>query len=220
MDREILKKIPLFRSVSPEDAERMLGCLNAVRRRYEPEERILWAGQAAERLGAVLEGKVQIIREDEDGTRTILAGAGPGELFAEAFACAGGATLPVSVLAMTPCEVLLIEPGRIATGCSATCACHSRLIANMLTVLADKNLFLNRRLGHLSKRSTRDKLLSYLEEQAAGRADEFTIPFTRAELADYLCVERSAMSTVLSRLRAEGLVETRGRRFRLHTHPH
>ena len=72
MDREILKKIPLFRSVSPEEAERMLGCLNAVRRRYEPEERILWAGQAAERLGAVLEGKVQIIREDEDGTRTIL----------------------------------------------------------------------------------------------------------------------------------------------------
>ena len=191
MDREILKKIPLFRGVSPEEAERMLGCLNAVRRRYEPEERILWAGQAAERLGAVLEGKVQIIREDEDGTRTILAGAGPGELFAEAFACAGGATLPVSVLAMTPCEVLLIEPGRIATGCSATCACHSRLIANMLTVLADKNLFLNRRLGHLSKRSTRDKLLSYLEEQAAGRADEFAIPFTRAELADYLCVERS-----------------------------
>ena len=62
--------------------------------------------------------------------------------------------------------------------------------------------------------------LSYLEEQAAGRADEFAIPFTRAELADYLCVERSAMSTVLSRLRAEGLVETRGRRFRLHTHPH
>lgn len=131
------------------------------------------------RLGAVLEGKVQIIREDEDGARTILAGAGPGELFAEAFACAGGATLPVSVLAMTPCEVLLIEPGRIATGCAATCACHSRLIANMLTVLADKNLFLNRRLGHLSKRSTRDKLLSYLEEQAAGRADEFAIPFTR-----------------------------------------
>ena len=143
MDREILKKIPLFRGVSPEEAERMLGCLNAVRRRYEPEERILWAGQAAERLGAVLEGKVQIIREDEDGARTILAGAGPGELFAEAF-----------------------------------------------------------------------------EEQAAGRADEFAIPFTRAELADYLCVERSAMSTVLSRLRAEGLVETRGRRFRLHTHPH
>ena len=64
MDREILKKIPLFRGVSPEEAERMLGCLNAVRRRYEPEERILWAGQAAERLGAVLEGKVQIIRED------------------------------------------------------------------------------------------------------------------------------------------------------------
>lgn len=216
MNRKILEKIPLFRGIPPEEAERMFPCLNAVRRRCEPEERILWAGRPADRLGAVLEGRVQVIREDEDGNRTIVAGLEPGDLFAEAFACAGGALLPVSVLAVTPCEVLFLDPGRIVTGCASTCACHARLIANMLAVLADKNLLLNRRLGHLSQRSTRDKLLSYLREQAPGGAGEFTIPFTRAELADYLCVERSAMSAVLSRLRAEGLVETRGKSFTLH----
>lgn len=218
MNRNIWEKIRLFHGIPPEDAERLFGCLNAVRRRYEPAERILWAGQRADRLGVVLEGRAQVIREDEDGNRTILAEAQPGDLFAEAFACAGGAMLPVSVLAVTPCEVLLLESCRIMTGCASTCACHARLMANMLAVLAGKNLFLNRRLGHLSRRSTRNKLLSYLEEQAAGHRGEFSIPFTRAELADYLCVERSAMSTVLSRLRAEGLIEVRGRHFTLHTH--
>ena len=220
MDREILKKIPLFRGVSPEEAERMLGCLNAVRRRYEPEERILWAGQAAERLGAVLEGKVHD-HPGRRGRRPDHSGrSGPRRVVCRGLRLCGRG----DAACLGPGHDALRSPAyRTRSHCHRVRG-HLRLsfpavFANMLTVLADKNLFLNRRLGHLSKRSTRDKLLSYLEEQAAGRADEFAIPFTRAELADYLCVERSAMSTVLSRLRAEGLVETRGRRFRLHTHP-
>lgn len=86
----------------------------------------------------------------------------------------------------------------------------------MLAVLADKNLLLNRRLRHLSKRTTREKLLSYLSEEAAAHGGrEFDIPFDRQGLADYLCVERSAMSAALSRLRGEGLLETRRSHFRL-----
>ena len=214
----ILRSVPLFDGIRPDEWERMLGCLGAVHRRYPAGEFILMAGQPADRVGVLLEGRAQVLREEFSGARTILTALAPGDLFAEAFACAsgGGRTLPVSVLATSDCRVLLIDYRKIITACPSACDFHARLVRNMLAVLADKNLLLNRRLRHLSKRTTREKLLSYLSEEAAAHGGrEFDIPFDRQGLADYLCVERSAMSAALSRLRGEGLLETRLSHFRL-----
>ena len=153
----ILRSVPLFDGIRPDEWERMLGCLGAVHRRYPAGEFILMAGQPADRVGVLLEGRAQVLREEFSGARTILTALAPGDLFAEAFACAsgGGRTLPVSVLATSDCRVLLIDYRKIITSCPSACDFHARLVRNMLAVLADKNLLLNRRLRHLSKLTTR-----------------------------------------------------------------
>lgn len=218
LEEAVLRRVPLFRGIPEEEWGQMWECLHAQKQRYSPGEVILLAGQPADRVGILLEGQAQVIREEFSGSRTILTALSPGDLFAEAFACASGEhkTLPVTVLSVAESTVLLIDYRRILHTVPAGCTFHDRLVENMLAVMADKNLMLNRRLGHLSKRTTREKLLSYLSEQATlhGSAS-FSIPFNRQELADYLCVERSAMSAVLSRLRAEGVLETERNRFTL-----
>ena len=215
---EILLASPLFRGITGEELERLLPCLGGGARSYSAGAAILPAGTPAGQMGLVLSGRVQVAREEFSGHRSLLAELEPGELFAETFACApalpGG--LPVTVLAAEDCAVLLLDLHRVAETCPTSCPFHARLVRNLLGVLAGKNLALNRRMVHLSRRSTREKLLSYLSEQAAmAGGTEFSIPFDRQGLADYLCVERSAMSAVLSRLRAEGVLETRRNRFKL-----
>lgn len=215
---EIAGSSPLFRGVGTEELEGMLRCLNAGVRRYAAGSAVLRAGQRAEQVGLVLSGRMQVVREEFSGDRTLLAELSVGELFAETFACAPGEVkrLPVTVAAVTDCAALLLDYRRIVRACPNACPFHARLIENMLGVLAEKNMGLNRRLVHLSRRSTREKLRSYLEEQAVLHGSAaFTIPFDRQELADYLCVERSAMSAALSRMQAEGLLETRKSWFRL-----
>ena len=213
---EVLQKCSLFAKISPEDLKSMLHCLDARERQYAAGESIMLAGEPAQAVGLVLEGRVQVALEGTGGERTLLTEARSGDIFAETFACALGAhkELPATVAAASDSVVLLMDYQRIITVCPSACVFHSRLIENMLAVLADKNLLLNRRLGHLSKRTTREKLFSYLREQAqlAG-SQSFDIPFNRQELADYLCVERSAMSAVLSKLQAEGILETQRQHF-------
>lgn len=218
----ILKNVSLFRGINTGCYARMLACLGASPRRFLAGEAILLAGDPADRVGVLLEGRAQVVREELSGSRTILTGLEPADLFAEAFACASGGkkTLPVSVFSVTDSAVLLLDYRRIISASPESCVFHGRLIENMLAVMADKNLMLNRRIGHLSRRTTREKLLSYLSEQAALRGDaEFDIPFDRQGLADYLCVERSAMSAILSKLRAEGVLEYNHSHFRLLTPP-
>ena len=215
---EILESVPLFRGISEGERQQMLDCLRAQQQRFAAGAVILLAGDPADRVGVLLEGRAQVIREEFSGSRTILTGLNPGNLFAEAFACASGEhkTLPVTVLAVAESVVLWMDYRKILRACPAGCAFHHRLVENMLAVVADKNLMLNRRIGHLSKRSTREKLLSYLSEQAALHGSAaFSIPFDRQQPADYLCVERSAMSAVLSKLREEGVLEVERNRFRL-----
>ena len=214
---EILRKVPLFGGICDAERDQMLTCLEARQQRYAAGEIILLAGQPVEVIGILLAGRAQVIREDFSGSRTILTELVPGEMFAEAFVCAGVKALPVTVLSVSECSVLTIDYRRMIQTCPSSCPFHAQMIQNMLAVLANKNLLLNRRMGHLSKRTTREKLLSYLLEQAAAQgSDTFTIPFSRQELADYLCVERSAMSAVLGKLREEGVLSFHRNHFTLH----
>ena len=216
---EQLHCVPLFRGIMESELVELLYCLQAQRKEYQRDEIILSAGQKVDRVGIVLEGWVQIIREDLSGNRTIIAELGSGELFAETFAFATGEAkrLPVMVLSVSSSTVLWIQYRRMVTACASACHYHVRLIENMRGILADKNLLLNRRLGHLSKRSTREKLMSYFEEQALRQGScDFYIPFDRQELADYLCVERSAMSATLSKMQKDGLITVNKNHFILH----
>ena len=202
-----LSGMPLFGGIPPEELSALLGCLNAKKAGYRKQDIILLEGQPVSTAGVVLSGTIRVVKEDYLGNRNILTELAPGDLFAESYACVQADRLPVTVLSVTDSEILWIDYGRIVTTCPSACRFHSRLIENMLKIIASKNIALSRKIEHVSKRTTREKILAYLSDEAAGCGkNEFDIPFGRQEMADYLCVDRSAMSAELGRLRDEGIL--------------
>ena len=216
MNYDRLSQCILFDQIRREDWSAMLGCLGARVVSVEKNQFIFREGDPADYVGIVLEGGVQMVREDYFGNRSILARIGPGGLFGESFACAGVAALPVSVVSVEDSTVLLIDSRRITTPCSNACGFHSQMIFNMMKVVSRKNLMLNQKLEITSKRTTREKLMAYLLHQAKLQGSStFTIPYDRQALADYLGVERSAMSAEISRLKKDGAIDCKGSWFRV-----
>ena len=218
MDRffEEVAACPLFTGIAREPLRAMLRCLDAAPRSYGRGETILAEGDPASRVGVVLRGTVQVVRVDYAGNRSIMSRLGAGELFAEAFACAGVTVMPVTVVAAEVTQALLIDAQRLTHTCAAPCQAHGQMIRNLIGVLADKSLQSIRRLEVNAQRGTRGKLMAYLHMQsrAVGSAT-FVIPYDRQELADYLGVERSGLSTVISQLRREGVIDCARSRFTL-----
>lgn len=213
---EILKKCPLFFQIREEDLLRMLTCLGAKVVPFDKKYTIFTEGRPAKQIGIILSGTAQIIRVDYYGNRSILSELGPSELVGEAFACAEVQSLPVTVVANEPCEVMFIDCAHIIHTCSNNCGFHQQLIFNLMKDLAAKTIAFHQRIEITSKRTTREKLMAYLMTQAQkARSNRFEIPFDRQELADYLEVDRSGLSVEISKLRAEGILESRKRRFEL-----
>lgn len=205
---EVLTNCALFNDTTSEDLVNMLRCLSAKDKFYKKNDFIFLEEDKAEYVGIVITGSVCVIKEDYWGNRAILEKLEPGELFGETYALADIDSLPISVIATQDCEVILIDCKKIIRTCSNCCSFHSKLIDNLLKIVAYKNLALNQKIHHLVQRTTREKLISYLSEQATKyKSNTFKIPFNRQELADYLSVERSAMSNELSKLRDEGIIE-------------
>ena len=213
---EIIKQCPLFAEIDESSLKTLQDCLMAEQHSYRKSEFVFSAGDAVRSVGIVLSGSVHILQEDYWGNRTILDHIPPGGLFGEAFSCAEIDSLPVSVIAVEKTEVLLIDYKRIVTTCSSSCVFHLVLIKNMLNLLAQKNITLTQKMKIITHRTTRERLLAYLSTQAikAGKS-HFTIPFDRQQLADYLSVERSAMSAELSHMQADGLIRTNRSEFEL-----
>ncbi len=213
---EILKKCPLFFGIEDDHLLKMLTCLGARIMAFDKKYTILNEGNPARYIGIILSGSAQVIRMDYYGNRSILTEVGPSELFAEAFACAEMEAVPVSVIANEPGEVMLIDCGHILHTCSNNCGFHQLLIFNLMKDLATKTLVFHQKLEIISRRTTRDKLLTYLDFEAkrAG-SPRFEIPFDRQELADYLEVDRSGLSAEIGKLRKEGILKSRKNQFEL-----
>ena len=213
---EILKCCPLFAQIEEEDLVPMLDCLGAREIEAAKGETVFWEGDPARDVGIVLSGQVQILQEDYYGNRVILGRVTPGELFGESFACAGVEALPVSFVAMERSHILLLDCRRITTSCCNACAFHSRMVFNLLRVMADKNLHFHQKLQITSHRTTREKLMAYLLAQAKLRqTSQFTIPFDRQELADYLGVDRSGLSAEIGKLKTEGVIDCHRSTFKI-----
>lgn len=202
---ESIKNNPLFHGIAFSDFERMLSCLSAKTARYKKDEVILLSGDTVSFVGLILSGSIRIIKEDVYGHSTILAELAAGEIFGEVFACAGISQSPVTVQTAEDSEILFIDYKKIITLCTAACSFHTALIENMLKLIAKKNLMLNQKIEILSKRTTREKLMCFFDMQR-GPVKKFAISFNREELAHYLCVDRSAMSNELCKMRDEGLI--------------
>ena len=212
----ILKKCPLFYNINEESLVRMLGCLGARVESFDRKYTIFPEGMAARYLGIVLSGSVQTVYMDYYGNRSILSESSVGEIFAESCACAEVESMPVSVVANEPCEIMLIDCSHILHTCHNNCGHHQQLIYNLMKDLATKSIMFYRRIEVTSKRTTRDKLMAYLMmcAKSEGRSS-FRIPFDRQELADYLEVDRSGLSAEISKLRREGVIENTKDVFKL-----
>ncbi len=210
----VIKGSRLFSDIRDDEIEAMLDCLSVRSREYAKNDFILRAGERTSSLCVVLSGSVHIIKEDFLGNRNIISEAAPGDIFAESYACVPDVPLGVSAAAAEPSSVMFMDARRILTVCGSACVFHARLMSNLLAVLAEKNLQFSDKLTHMTQRSTRQKLLSYLSAESVRRGSrEFSIPFDRQQLADYLSVDRSALSGELSKMRAEGLLDYRKNRF-------
>jgi len=216
-DRETIAHSHLFEDIPIAQQDTLLSCLNAKKKSYGKDEYVLRAGDKVAEVGIVLSGGVNITKDDFEGNRSILSKAGPGAMFAEAFVCSNADTLPVSVISTEKTEILFIDYKRIATVCSSACGFHNSLINNMMGILARKNVMLTEKVKHTGKRTTKEKLLSYLSTRAikAG-SPTFDIPFNRQELADYLGVDRSAMSAELCKLRDAQILSFERNHFTLY----
>lgn len=207
MDTLFLSKTMLFRGIAPQDIEAMMTCLSAATKTYKRGEVIFSEGDTVSSMGMVLSGSVSIESDDIWGNKSILDRVGAGQVFAETYACMPGEPLMISVVAAEPTEILFMNTAGMFTVCANTCAFHSKLIRNLLSISAHKSLNLSRRIMHTSSKSIRGRLLSYLSFQATKNGcREFDIPFNRQQLADYLSVDRSAMSNELGKMQRDGLI--------------
>ena len=216
MDYHFLSKTILFRGTSPEEVRTMLDCLSAENKQFQRGSVIYHAGDVIHSIGLVLSGSVSIENDDVWGNKSILDKVGPGHVFAETYACVPGEPLMISVVAAEPVEILFLDMSRVLHICSNACDFHSKLIRNLLAISSQKNHNLSRRIFHPSSKSIRGRLLSYLSFQATQHGSrDFEIPFNRQQLADYLSVDRSAMSNELSKMQRDGLLRLERNHFSL-----
>jgi CRP-like cAMP-binding protein len=213
---DVLKKCPLFDNIAAGDLFGMLNCLRAKVVSFDKKYTIFAEGSPAKLIGIILSGSAQIFQVDYYGNRSILSEIGPSEVFAEAFACAELPALPVSVIANEPTEVMLIDCEHILHTCAGHCSYHQQLIFNLMKDLATKTILFHQKIEITSKRTTRDKLLTYLMFQSKKfDSNSFNIPFDRQELADFLEVDRSGLSSEISKLKKEGIIDSRKNYFEL-----
>ena len=212
----VLTRTKLFWGVGEEDIASLLSCLGARKKEYRKGEYILREGEHISDIFILVEGKIHIQKDDYWGNRSILSVISVGEMFGEGYAAPESGALLNDVVAVEDSSVIFFDVKRILTTCSSACRFHNMIVQNMFFAISDKNRKLVQKLGHMSGRTTRAKLISYLSEEAKRQGSSaFTVPFNRQQLADYLCVDRSAMSNELCKMRDEGMIEFEKSRFEL-----
>jgi CRP-like cAMP-binding protein len=212
----VLKRTKLFSGVGDDDISTMLSCLEARLLTYKKGEYVLRQGEHLSDILVLAEGSLHIQRDDYWGNRSILGHIGVGEIFGEAYVAPESGTLLNDVIAVEDSAVFFFDVKRVISTCSSACRFHTMVVQNLFFAISEKNRGLVQKLDYMSRRTTREKLLSYLSEEAKKQnSASITLPFNRQQLADYLSVDRSAMSNELCKMRDEGILEFEKNRFRL-----
>lgn len=216
---DLLLSSDLFSGMNRQELPGLLHCLSVRRMEAGKSALLLREGEPAHEMGLLLSGSAQVFTTDYEGNRSILSAIRPGQLFGEAFACAGVERLPISVMATEDCQALMLDIRRVMTVCDQACPFHQQLIFRLMNIMAHKNLAMLQKVMITSRRSTREKLMAYLQLQAKQQGGRrFTIHFDRQQLADYLEVDRSGLSAELSKMKKEGLIDYYRSNFYLREH--
>ena len=206
----------LFDGMSLEEANAMVECLDGHVISRDKGAAIFVEGSHANRFGVVLSGSLVVVKDGLDGKRIIIKRIGEKELVAAAQAFSGAKIMRVRVEADAPSRILILNAERVCSPCCNGCAFHARLVRNVMRIISAKTLELNAKIEILSHRTTDDRLLAYLHTFAEKcGSNEFDIPFDRQQLADFLCVERSALSAEISRLARAGSFDCHKKHFKL-----
>ncbi|MDY4970797.1 MAG: Crp/Fnr family transcriptional regulator [Lachnospiraceae bacterium] len=212
----ILYETGLFGGIDEDDLQTMLTCLHTREAQYRKGELIFQEGDVIQEAGIVLSGRVHVVQDDFWGNRHIVSIVPEGNMFGEAYACLGNEKLRADVRAEADCRILFLNLQKAMHVCKNTCPFHQKLVKNILYCIAGKNLNLAAKIQHTSRRSIREKVLSYLSEESRKNGSSyFTVPFTRQQMADFLAVDRSALSKELSRMQQDGLIEFERNQFHL-----
>lgn len=204
----VLKKTKLFAGIANDEIASMLLCLDAQVHHYKKGEYVLREGEHLSNIMILVGGRLHIQKDDYWGNRSILEQISMGEMFGEAYIAPESEPLLNDVVAAEDSVVMFFNAKQIITTCSSACRFHTMVVQNLFFSISEKNRKVVRKLSHMSKRSIREKLISYLSEEATRQnSSSFAIPFNRQQLADFLFVDRSAMSNELSKMRKEGLLE-------------
>ena len=203
----ILKHTQLFAGIGENEISAMLNCLQANLRTYQKGDYVFREGERLDKITVLVEGKLLIQKDDFWGNRSIVNVIRIGEMFGEAYIAPESGSILNDVIAEENSVVIFFDVHKILTTCPSACRFHSMIIENLFFAISEKNRKLVQKIGHISKRTTRAKLLSYLSEESKHHnSNHFTIPFNRQQLADFLSVDRSAMSNELGKMRDEGLI--------------
>jgi len=216
MNYFFLQNTPLFHGIREDEIQEMLSCLSAREKTYKKGDIILRASSTVSEVGLVESGSVNIVVNFYWGDSNIFGHVDRGSVFAENYAAIPGQELLCDVVAAENCEILFLDMRNLTTTCTKACHFHNRLVHNLLRIAAQKNLGLSARMMHTAPKTIRDRLLSYLSEQALVHGSaHFQVPFDRQQLADYLGVDRSALSKELSKMQKDGLITYRKNDFTL-----
>lgn len=215
-DFELMKKCPLFDKMDDEELNAILKSPHTKIQDFSKNHTVIAEGSDTDHIGIVLSGTIQIVRNDYYGNRSIIAMINSPQIFAEVFVFSQTETMPVSVISVTDSRIMLIGLKDILNKSSDRSSFYTKLTSNLLRLVTEKNLKLNEKIEIISKRTTREKIMAFLMSQAKlNGSDCFTIPYDRQSLADFLEVDRSAMSAEISKLREEGTIESKRSQFRL-----
>ena len=216
-----IRQCLLFERIDDEDLLKTLNCLKAQILTCEKGKVIFHQGDQPKYFGVLLSGSIHVTVNHLSGEQSIIGPIDVGDLFCETCVCAGEETIPSSFIAACDSVVMILDHARVITGCRNNgCLAHSLLVTNLMRSIARKNLILTQKLSIVTQRTTRDKLMGYLEiQRKQAGSDRFTIPFDRQTLADYLGVDRSALSAEISKLKKLNVIDCRKNEFEILPQP-
>lgn len=199
---------PLFAGIDAADFEGMLGCIGYHVKTYQKGEIIALEEEDINHVGVVMEGSVDMLKEDIWGNRTMLVRTYPQDIFGETFACGEDSLSVVTFAAAENCRVLFLSFCRVMHTCTHACQFHQTLIENMVRLIARKNRELMRKVEVVSKKTLREKILAYLSIQSQSQGSRrFELPLGRVEWAEYLNADRSALTRELAKMKDEGIID-------------